>query len=299
MKGGWFKYILYISLIFLVVALARGNYLSIPEIESPLQLAISILLLFLGFFMIPVYWRQLLALGGVPTTLSRSVSSIGLSIFAKYIPGKIWVILGRAAYIAEQEEVSKTTTSSLSLQAQLISLWVGLLLGGLGLLLTKNTDQFNLGWSMVVIWLGFTLIIFTPWFNQILRYLGKRILKKDINIPVISLRKIIRVIPLFFINWLAWSLAFYFFSQSLVTEPISPMAGLGFALGGTLGILAIIVPGGLGVREGILALYLILLGLDKPTAVTISISSRLWFLVGEVFIFVAGFILSHRPNAKI
>ncbi len=59
----------------------------------------------------------------------------------------------------------------------------------------------------------------------------------------------------------------------------------------SFGVLAIILPGGLGVREGIIVAYLTLAGLDVETATTISFMNRLWFISGEVFIFLLSSIL--------
>ena len=56
--------------------------------------------------------------------------------------------------------------------------------------------------------------------------------------------------------------------------------------------MAIIVPGGLGVRESILTGYLNLAGLPISEAATISISARLWFLIGEIFFFVTAYVLN-------
>ena len=285
MKRDYFKYILYVSFVFLLIALIKSNYLVIPEIVHPLYLMASILFLFLGFLIMGIYWRVMLAQSEINVSFQQSIASIGLSIFAKYIPGKIWVLLGRAAYISEKCSASKAITTSISFQAQIISLWVGMLLGGIGLAFSGGLDKFNYGLLMILVWLGFTLMIFTPYFNKILKDGVRRWLKKEIDLPVFSFKDALRLLPYFFLNWGLWCAAFLLLAQSLTHQNISEITGLAFALGGTLGILALIVPGGLGIREGIIAWYLILTGMDKPTAVTISVASRLWFLIGEVFIF--------------
>ena len=59
-----------------------------------------------------------------------------------------------------------------------------------------------------------------------------------------------------------------------------------FPISVVYGVLAIIVPGGIGVRESILSGFLIALKVDPKLAVTISALSRLWFISGEVFIFL-------------
>jgi hypothetical protein len=282
-------------MIFLIVGLVRSEYLVVPQVHSPLLLVLSFLSLFAGFWLIAVYWKYLLHGGGVETSHARAVASIGLSIFAKYIPGKVWVILGRATYIAEKEKVGKGLTSTLSFQAQLITLWAGLLLGGIGIMGTGHMDQIPYALTLLLFWLAFTLIIFTPYFNQVIQKAIRMTIRKEVTIPIISMRKMSRIMPYFFLNWFAWCAGFWLLGQSLVDFPLNPDAGLGFAVAGTMGILAIIVPGGIGVREGFLTWYLMLMGLDKQSAITISVASRLWFLFGEVFIFLLG-VYYHRKD---
>ena len=73
---------------------------------------------------------------------------------------------------------------------------------------------------------------------------------------------------------------------------------MGFPLAATIGVLAIIAPGGIGAREGILTGYFVLTGIPLETAVTISIASRLWFLIGESLFFIVGLMASRTINEK-
>ena len=79
-------------------------------------------------------------------------------------------------------------------------------------------------------------------------------------------------------------------AASLTETDIAWSVGLGFPLAATLGIMAVIAPGGLGAREGVLVGYLMLAGVPLAEATTISLASRLWFLVGEAFIFIVGWV---------
>jgi uncharacterized membrane protein YbhN (UPF0104 family) len=74
---------------------------------------------------------------------------------------------------------------------------------------------------------------------------------------------------------------------------MDPAVGAGFPLAASLGVLALVAPGGLGVREGVIVAYLGLAGIPAMEATTISIASRLWFLGGELIFFAAGAI-AHR-----
>jgi uncharacterized membrane protein YbhN (UPF0104 family) len=74
--------------------------------------------------------------------------------------------------------------------------------------------------------------------------------------------------------------------------------GFGFPLAGTLGIMTLISPGGLGTREAVLVGYLNLAGIPVVDATTIAVASRLWFLGGEIFIFILGWI-SHKRLPEV
>jgi uncharacterized membrane protein YbhN (UPF0104 family) len=65
------------------------------------------------------------------------------------------------------------------------------------------------------------------------------------------------------------------------------------------GILAIFLPGGIGVREGIMTAYLSALGIELELAITIATLSRLWFITGEVFIFLMALILKKTNNQSL
>ncbi|MGH9382995.1 MAG: hypothetical protein ACRD2N_01695 [Vicinamibacterales bacterium] len=73
-------------------------------------------------------------------------------------------------------------------------------------------------------------------------------------------------------------------------RPLPWCVGLRFPLVTALGVMAFVAPGGVGVREGAIVGYLILVNVPVAEATTIALASRLWFLTGESFIFVSGWI---------
>jgi glycosyltransferase 2 family protein len=289
----WFKVLIYTSLIFLIVTLYSANYLQIPRIYSVVYLSISFCLLFLGFIVTAYSWKLILRKDNIiEINHSEAIVSTGLSIFTKYIPGKLMVVLGRALYISKRKKIALKTISYASLKAQLIALWTGLFMGSFVMFKIK-IDQ-----KILIIGLVFfsflTLFLFVKRFKVLLQGFVLRFLKKTIDYPLLSLRSTISILPSFILNWLAWCLSFYFLSCSLIDYPINVLSGFSFSLAGSLAIIAIISPGGLGVREGLLSVCLIDFGLNTQDAITISVASRLWFLVGEIFIFIYSLILNKK-----
>ncbi len=293
----WFRYIFYASLIFLVIALVKADYLVIPRIFDPVKLIISLLLMFAGFLLNALSWPQVLRHTPCKVNDREGIASHGLAIFGKYIPGKFWVIMGRAEYLARRTGHSRKDLGSLSLDAQFIALWAALLLGTIGMISVKGINLYGI--SVLSLFVLLSLVIFTPLFHRMAEWLLSRILKKPVKVPQLPLSKVTRAMAWYLMSWGTWSLAFWFLAASLVNGPLPVNTAFAFALGGSIGILSIFAPGGLGVREGILTAYLTLAGIAVQDATTIAVASRLWFLAGEVFIFLTALLLERRGKSKL
>jgi len=286
----WYKAFVYVSVIFLILALIKADYLILPQFYSFTYLGLSIFCLFLGFVFDAFTWeRSLNVYKKVNVSRNNSIISNGLSIFGKYIPGKFWLIVGRAGYISEKYQIPVKDTALISLNAQFISIWVGLFLGCISLFYIKLPEYLII--LSFSIWVIITLVLFTPILYNFLDFFLKKFFKRKFSIPQLKFSEVIRILPMFIFTWLSWCLGFWFMINSISLEFIGIQSSLIFALGGTLGIMLIIAPGGIGFREGIFVTLFLLMGLSEKEAVTISVSSRLWFLIGEVFIFFLAYIL--------
>lgn len=288
----WFRMIFYASLVFLVIALIRADYLVVPQIFNYWHLTISLVLLFFGFLLYGISWSRVVRDAGFEVTDMDGIASSGLSIFGKYIPGKIWIIMGRAEYISRKYGFPRKDLNSYSLDAQFIALWSALMLGTAGMVWVKSYDLYGI--AVLLLFIMLSLVIYTPMFHRIAEFVGSKIARRTITIPTLPFRSVFRLIIWFLAYWGSWSLSFYFLASSLVHGPIPFPVSFAFALAGSLGILAVFAPGGLGVREGILTGFLVLSGLDLPTATTIAVTSRLWYLLGEIFIFVTGVLADRK-----
>lgn len=293
----WYKYFVYLSLLFLAVALYHADYLNVPRILSFPAILASFMFLFLGFISGAVAWKKILEKSDYHVDLSECIAGTGLSIFGKYVPGKIWIVVGRAAYIAEKSDYSLGRLSAISLNAQFIDLWIGLILGMIGLFLLGRSHLWS--WLALFVLLGLTAVIFSNLVRSAADRLVKIVLRKDIMIPNLTIKSTLSVMPWFALTWVFWSMGFYVFVVSLTTIDVPWSGGLGFPLAGTLGIMAFITPGGLGAREGVMVGYLTLAGIPVTEATTVAVASRLWFLAGEVFIFTLGLVANKIPRKAI
>lgn len=292
MKGSWQRYLVYASLIFVAIALYRFDYLAVPEIASYPLLALTLVLLLGGFFCLVASWNVLLARSGCPTRFSEGLAALGLSVLGNYVPGKVWLIVGRAGYVATRHGYPFTKVSILSLHAQLITLWVGLGLGAAGGFAVGGVRIW--GPLVALLWLALTLTIFSRGVHALVARLVGRLIGRHLSIPLLSFRSTVHAAAWAVPAWLVWSIAFYLFLLALGVSGVSVAAGLAFPLAATLGVLAVFAPGGLGAREGVLVGYLILAGHPAAEATTIAVAARLWFLASELMLFALGWLIHLR-----
>ncbi|HDP54879.1 MAG TPA: hypothetical protein ENN24_04240 [Bacteroidetes bacterium] len=292
-----FSYLFYASLIFLGYYLYKSDYIAVPKVHSCFYMLLSFLFLLLGFLFQNLNWQRILKVFNVNTSLKTASISVGLSVFMKYIPGKVMVVLGRAAYIANKKGVPILYASTASLFSQTVSLWVGLLLGSIALV---NAD-IDAIWKLLslILFLGLTVALFLPKIPERAFNILTKLLKKDFKYPKLTQRQILFVLPAYILTWIFWGFGFYFLTLALSSEVSLPIVyGLIFPLAGTLAIVTLFAPGGVGVREGLLVSSMVVYGIPVQQATAIALASRLWFLVGELAAFVAAVILRYKDRER-
>lgn len=286
MKKKWHTQLIYLSLIFLLLALYRYDYLIIPKIYSGIKLSISLVFLFLGFFLSALSQQRFLSKSGFHISIRQSIAMVGLNIFTKYIPGKVMTVMGKAYHLAEIKGFPVLPLSVVFLQIQIITLWCGMMAACIGLLFFHKVVLVS--WVGLLLFSIFSMAVFSSSFSKWLRKIIKKAFRRDITLNRLSIANIIGSIHWFLGVWLLWGVAFYFFINSLSDQSIAVPAIFCFPLAGTIGIIAIFAPGGVGIRESIIVGFLTKLHVHLDIAITISALSRLWFLAGELFIFIWG-----------
>lgn len=278
-----FKVLIYLSLLFLVVFLWRFDYLSLKVISLDYGwLAVSLLFLWAGFFLSAISWRYALHFHNIKISNRLALVSHGLSVFAKYIPGKIWVILGRASYVS-RNGASLKETSFISLKEQLLYIFLGLIISAIPSLWYFKLNYISI--ILIITCVVLALILFNTRIHRLTETILGKLFRKEFNLPQLSFSLSGKLSIVIILYWIPWILAFYF-----LTRAVLPDAGIinafAFPLSVCYGVLAIVMPGGLGVREGIMVTFLSLAGMNTELAISLSIIARLWFISGEIFIFL-------------
>jgi uncharacterized membrane protein YbhN (UPF0104 family) len=284
-----FRILIYLSLAFLVVYLYKFDYLRVKGLDlDPAYIIPGTILLWGGFVMSTFSWWKALKIHDIHVSRRLALISHGLSVFAKYIPGKVWTILGRASFIS-LEDHSIRSASYISLKEQLIYVWLGLLIG-IGPLLYFYPFS---GFVILVVFLTifFTFFLYSKGFHQFVIRLLSKLIRKKLEVPLVTIREVIPLILYVLAYWGLWMLAFYLFVMAFHFE-FSIAVIFSWPLSISLGVLSLITPGGIGVREGIMTGFMVLTGMPLEEATTIAVISRLWFITGEVFIFLLSLVLN-------
>ena len=155
-----FRGFVYASLAFLAVYLQRQGLLTLPVVQSVPLLTISFVLLAAGIFTQTLAWRQVLRRAGYPTRISACVASMGLTAFSKYVPGKIWIVVGRSAYLAQRLGRPLGDLTAFSVTDQILAVWAGLALGAVGALLVGGVRAF--GGLLLLSWVVVSILVFVP-----------------------------------------------------------------------------------------------------------------------------------------
>lgn len=287
----YFKLFVPITLIFLAFALYRGGYLKVPVIYDPLQLLWAYLSVMAALMAATACWGRALSLEKFPVSPACCMAGMGLSVFAKYVPGKVWVVVGRAGYVAEDMKYPVARLMLLSLKLVLLSIWTGLAMGSVVLVIIGETKEYGL--MAGVGWLVMTVLVFTSLGETLAVGIGNRVLGKEYHLPKLDIRTVLRLVPYTTAHWFGWGVGFYFLINGLLDVDVTLTAGMIYPLAAVLGMVAVFVPGGLGVRELILTGLLVPQGIAVEDAATIAVTSRLWALSGEASLFVLG-IIAHR-----
>lgn len=289
--------IYYCSIAFLIVYLTTSEKMSFHHINFNYNLAISIFFLTAGFFTYPLVLDLVLRYQGITSNYLSCFTALGKTVFSKYIPGKAAMVYAIAYNLNKNEN----STGIARLSYNVLVFQVLIIISGLltGLFSVIRMGNIPVAWkvgSAVMIIISLYISTSEIFFSKISIYLSKR-LGKDIKLTHFKKKNVLLIILLSAIFWILWGTGMYF----LVLSSEYNVAGSHsliflFSFSVCVGIVAIIAPGGIGIREGVLAMIIVSLGNPVKTAAEISVLSRLWFVTGEIVLFLISHIVSYKTN---
>lgn len=243
--------------------------------------AVALLFYFVYKLSLASLFHYITKINGCSISYGKALTAYLLSIFGKYIPGKVFMLAARlTCYKEENAPLSKVTVCFFI--ENICTLLGAAMLFILSLFFFPNELLGNYRWLTILLIAAFFICINPKIINAVLKAIGK-IFKKELEIPM-KYSQILKVVLMFIGNWLIVGYGFF-----ILVRSVNPAVGWNemlfcagvFGISAIMGILAIFVPSGLGVREGIILAGLMLI-MPESDAAVISVISRLWQTIAEL-----------------
>jgi uncharacterized membrane protein YbhN (UPF0104 family) len=250
------------------------------EIE-PTKLVLSTGGLLIALFFGAFGWNRIMRRIGARLDYSQGMAIWFISILGRYLPGSIWSAIGRI-YLCEKEGISKSKTGVSVILEQAYMLITGMVVFLLSLAFWHDRSSLRNVFSTFLICPVLLIFLHPRPLTAVLNPVLKWMKKKPIVINV-SFYTLLKTFVFYLGYWAVFGIAFYFFIDSIYKIQFSKIiitSGI-FAVSFVIGYIAIAVPAGLGIREGMLSL---LLSNYMPAAVAIIIAlgSRVWITAVEL-----------------
>jgi hypothetical protein len=288
----WVKYILLISLLSLSVWYVVSELLENidwlrAELESPDQrFWIGCILVLIPYAIYPMVWSQILRGCGAEMPHGRAVSIWWTTNMAKYIPGKVWFVTGRAW-------VARRWGTHLVIESFAWEFVIGIssaLIAGTVLLLHDGSPVI---WGRIVLLLAIAslLPLVSPELTQrIIRHpihwFGGGDQPSEISM---SRSRYLGALLLMTSNWFVWGFALQLLCAGIGLDVPYLLLVSSYSLAWGMGYATLVTPAGLGVREGGLT-FLLASSTVAGTGVLIAILSRSVSLVVELGLFGIGLL---------
>jgi len=245
---------------------------------DPTMLAAASIVLFGGFVLSAALWARMASeFGGPRVSVGRATSLFMTANLGRYVPGKVWQILG-LAYLSRSEGIGGVTAGTAAALGQVFAL-SGAAVIGAGVLVGSPRYAWVALTSVVLLVVIAAAWAWGPVRRRALRFLSRwtGVAESEFHVgPGFGVRWAI----LYTVNWGIYAASFWLFVRCY--EPSIGFAQVGppFAAAYLLGYLFLPAPAGLGVREAVLVTFLApALGAG---AVAIAVTARLWMTVVEV-----------------
>lgn len=285
---------------FCVVALA-DSWPSVVEgfrRMSGWLLIAAFLLGFAGTALLAFSWQRcLLLVDGRRWPYRRVVAWFFAGELGKYLPGSVWAVVGRGelAHRAGVRRGVAYTATVLSMVLMLVG--VGLVCSVLLPFLVGGGPWHGWEW-LVILTIPAAVAMTVPAINRPIFGLLARVSKQRVVVPAASVGRMADVILSSMPAWVLTSSASVVVTAAMGYEQNPARVAFAALLAWVVGFLAVPVPAGLGVREG---LFAVLSGLDTGVAFAVAGLVRVLQIVSDALGGLLGLIAvgaRHRKSSK-
>jgi hypothetical protein len=250
-------------------------------------------------------WRLTIRAWGADMPFWTAAGVWSVSNLGKYVPGKIWQITAMAA-MATRAGVSAVVSTGSAVLGTVINIACGiaivLVIGWRWIDQIRDDARIVAIVLLALAVLGILALPFlVPRMNAIVARLSGRLIAFEAPPARIVAVSIVGNV----LAWLLYGVAFTWLVSGVIGESAgSPWQYIAvYAASYVAGYLVLFLPGGIGVREGVMAVLLTSLGLATPKqALLIAGASRVWLTLLEIvpgLLFVAHDAARRNRSAKL
>ncbi|MCK5832987.1 flippase-like domain-containing protein [bacterium] len=226
-----------------------------------------------------VIWQHLSRSYGLKVPLIKAGKGFFLSQLGRYIPGKVGLLLIRMETYREYSRKNTAIATGVEMISTIGGACILVLIGIIA------AGEYLPSYSIWVALIGFAAVLIFLWpgiFKPLANF-GFRLIKRSPMEEVPPYSVTLKYVAVYLFPGLLHGLGLFMVLCSL--SPISfafylPITSIYFAAG-IVGLLAVFVPAGLGVREGVMMLVLPLI-VDKPIVIVGVILSRMVLTLSEI-----------------
>jgi uncharacterized membrane protein YbhN (UPF0104 family) len=255
--------------------------------------ALSALVVLATYALLIEAWRLVVRAWGGHLGFGTAARIWSVSNLGRYLPGKVWSIAAMGL-LARRAGVSAVAATGSSILVTLVNVAAGfavLLLAGSRALALVAPGEAGKRLAVSVALAVTAGLVVLPWALPSLARVAVRLLRREVVLPTIAPEQLWLVVLANVAAWFGYGAAFLLLGRAVLPGSASVVLSAGSWLDATAvftasylaGYLALVVPGGLGVRE--LAMVAVLTGLGitgNVEAWLLALASRLWLTVLEL-----------------
>lgn len=246
---------------------------------DPFYLAVASVLIIVRGPLGAYGWWSIVRQLGYKLPWWRSVRIVFHSSFAGFVPGGMWHAVSRV-YLAEKEGLPKGITALSVFLESALNMFGAAVVAPLSLLVWPD---FPLSITLIMLGAMLGFILQPNVMFKALNWLLVRLKREPVEVYMRPL-DMLRLLWPYALNWVLFGIMSFALVAALYPQlPISQAPALAgvFTAAWLVGYLAIFVPQGIIVREGIIIGFLTgALGLPVPVAAAAAVLSRLWSMLG-------------------
>jgi uncharacterized membrane protein YbhN (UPF0104 family) len=218
---------------------------------------LSVLASFSAWVIVAYSWKWFLRKLGQQLTFKQSYVATMLPQLGRYVPGKIWAILG-TQYYSEKFGATRDTALYASFLNPVCFLLGTAFLGVFYIVWSGQMLLDNWGWVVLAVLTGVFLMVIHPRIFSLLVNLVIRIFHWQPFTVRLSYGNILVLIIFQMVSAIFLGVSFCFFSAAVggITWGQYPEVALSFVTAAIIGNISVFAPGGIGVRESVLMILL-------------------------------------------